>query len=563
MQKMMQVWKNEEDVAKLWKGDPSLWTNHDENKWLGWLEIPKDERVQVGHIHSLAQTIASAGIKDIVVLGMGGSSLCPAMLSETFGKIENSPTLHVLDSTDPNQIKTLTSKLNLKHAFFIVSSKSGSTLEPNIFKKYFYHLMQETLNKSDVGEHFIAITDSGSMLESISRAFYFKDIFYGRPAIGGRYSALSNFGMVPAGLMGLNVDTILDSADKMAQACSPQNDPDKNPGVILGIALGVAAKQGKDKITLVVSPEIVALGAWIEQLLAESSGKEGKGLVPIDREKLGDPSDYGDDRLFVYIRLNTTVDKDQDQKINDLENAGHPIIRCYVQDIHELGGVFFQWEFAIAVAASIINVNPFDQPDVEASKVRAHELTTEFEKTGKITEPASFYSNNLIALYTDESNLAELKENLKGDESLEHYLAAHLRRALPGDYVDISAFIEMSKEHEAILQVIRTQIRNKLTVATCLGFGPRFLHSTGQLYKGGPNTGVFIQITRSNDFDISIPGEKYSFATVIKAQALSDFEVLTQRNRRVLRIHIQGDFKEGLIKLHTIFVHALGEITHD
>jgi len=553
--KELDAWQHENKIQRLWDHDATLWTNTDENKWMGWLNVIS-EKSEVSRIESLTNEIKTAGITDIVLLGMGGSSLCPAMMADTFGKIQDYPQLHILDSTDPLQIRHLEKSINLKKTFFIVSSKSGSTLEPNIYKEYFYTRLQKILNKEEVGDRFIAITDPGTTLETIAIKDNFKAIFHGVPAIGGRYSALSNFGMVPSGLMGVNIQEFLRLAETMQQPCSSVVLVKNNPGAVLGVILGVCAKQGKDKVTLITSPGIHSLGAWLEQLLAESTGKNGKGLIPVDQEPLGDPSVYGTDRVFIYIRLQSAVDTDQDRSVRELELAGCMVVRLSLPDKMHLGAELFRWEIATAVVGSILGINPFNQPDVEESKVLSLQLTSQYEKTGSITTPNPFFSEEGIMLFTDKNNEENISKLLVGDPNLEGYLQAHLSQVKQGDYVNLSAFIEMSDEHTALLQQIRILIRNNKKVATCLGFGPRFLHSTGQAYKGGPNTGVFLQITADHREDIQVPGHNYTFGLVIAAQAQADFTVLAQRSRRVLRIHLGKDVSHGLKQLRELIHRA-------
>lgn len=543
-------WEQENKIKRLWQGDASLWTNQDESDWLGWLDVPAEQQ-EIPRIHALTKEIAQGNTSDIVLLGMGGSSLCPAMMAETFGDREGFPALHILDSTDPVQILHLEEKINLKSTIFIVASKSGSTLEPNIFKAYFYARLQKALNRPDVGDRFIAITDPHTSLEKIAKQEQFKEIFNGVPSIGGRYSALTNFGMVPSGLVGINVVEFLEHALKMRKQCLPDIALTENPGALLGIILGICAKHGKDKMTFIISPGIRSLGDWLEQLLAESTGKNGTGMIPVANEPLGAPSVYGQDRTFIYIRLNEAPDPDQDAAVTRLEKLGFAVVRLYLPDKMHLGAELFRWEIATAVAGSILGINPFNQPDVEESKKLTLKLANQYEKTGRLSAMEPFYSKDNVSLFTDEKNQKEISELLTGDPSLENYLQAHINRIKTGDYFDLSAFIEMSLAHIELLQRSRVAVRNQKKAATCLGFGPRFLHSTGQAYKGGPNTGVFLQITAHEVPDLKVPDHHYTFGVIIKAQAEADFMVLAKRSRRVLRIHFEKDLASGLKKLAT------------
>ena len=481
-------WRAYGKVRRLWQRDAFLWTNADEAQWLGWLDIVEKQIANKAQFQSLAVEVRKEDFSDILLLGMGGSSLCPEVLTKTFGQIIGFPRLHVLDSTDPAQVKATEAKVNLAKTLFIVSSKSGTTLEPNIFKQYFFERVKQTIGAEKAGSRFIAVTDPGSKLQSEAEADKFRHIFPGVPSIGGRYSALSNFGIVPAAAMGLDVAKFLDRTEEMVQACAASVPVEQNPGVVLGAILGAAAKSGRDKVTIIASPAISDLGAWLEQLLAESTGKHGKGIIPVDRESLAAPATYGSDRIFAYVRFTPAPDSDQDAKVAALEAAGQPVIRISMNDTHDLGQEFFRWEIATAVAGSIIGINAFNQPDVEASKIETRKLTSEYENLGSLPAEKPIFEADGIQLFTDPKNAAALKGT-----SLTAYLRAHLSRIAAGDYFAVLGYVEMNHKHEAPLQEIRHAVRDTKEVATCLGFGPRFLHSTGQAYKGGPNSGVFLQ----------------------------------------------------------------------
>ncbi len=543
-------WQSKGKVKKLWDRDASLWTGDDESKWLGWLDIVEEQKAQHAQLDKFAKEVRARGFEHILLLGMGGSSLCPEVLRMTFGRIPQFPTLHVLDSTDPAQVKTFEHQIDIPKTLFIVSSKSGSTLEPNIFKQYFFERTKQAVGSDKVGSHFIAITDPGSKMQQVAEHDKFLHVFFGRPSIGGRYSALSNFGMVPAAAMGLDTKKFLDRADEMVRACGASGTAEENPGVVLGIILGSAAVAGRDKVTIITSHGIADLGAWLEQLLAESTGKLGKGIIPVDREHLSAPDVYGNDRVFAYLRLENDPETEQEAKVAVLEKAGHPVVRITMADIYDLGAEFFRWEIATAVAGSIIGINAFNQPDVEASKVATRALTTEYETKGSLPPEKPFFEQEGIKLFTDEVNAAELTK-AAGEKSLAGYLDAHLNRIRAGDYFAVLGYIQMNAEHEQSLQAVRHAVRDKKHVATCLGFGPRFLHSTGQAYKGGPNSGVFLQITCDDAVELPVPGQKYTFGTVKAAQARGDFQVLAERGRRALRVHLGKDLKNGLAVLQS------------
>jgi transaldolase / glucose-6-phosphate isomerase len=541
----LEDWRKNNKVARLWQKDAGLWTRADESNWLGWLHIVDQQLAHVDAFKRIAEDVQKAGFKHALLLGMGGSSLCPEVLRMTFGKIKGFPELHVLDSTDPVQIKSIEGKLDLKSTLCIVSSKSGSTLEPNIYKQYFFERMKAKVGEKEVGNRFVAITDPGSHMQEVAVADKFREIFFGVPSIGGRYSALSNFGMVPAAVMGLGVEEFLQITKEMVTACGPGVTVHDNPGVVLGTVLGVAARHGRDKLTIITSPGIYDLGAWLEQLIAESTGKAGKGIIPVDRERLARPSVYGKDRVFAYLRSASKPNKAQDKAVMALEKAGHPVVSISVDNVYALGQEFFRWEIATAVAGSIIGINAFNQPDVEASKVETRKLTSEYEAKGKLPAEVPFFEASGIQFYADEKNVAAIHGGL----NVAAVLKTHLSRLSAGDYFAILGYIPMNAEDEKALQTIRHTVRDKKKVATVLGFGPRFLHSTGQAYKGGPNSGVFLQITCDDAKDLPVPGQKYTFGVVKAAQARGDFAVLSERGRRALRIHLGKNLKSALATL--------------
>ena len=539
-------WRHTGKLRDLWHGDAKVWTGTDEAKWLGWLHVV-DNRIQdLPALLAFQGEVKQAGFAHVLLLGMGGSSLGPEVLAQTFregggGKQPGFPELLVLDSTDPAQIRAFEAKVDLAKTLCIVSSKSGSTLEPNILKAYFFDRMKAAVGDK-AGQHFVAVTDPGSKMQAVAEADHFRHIFMGDPTIGGRYSVLSNFGMVPAAAMGVDLAAFLQSTALMVRACAAGTPPDANPGVQLGLLLGAAAKSGRDKVTIIAGPGLEDVGAWLEQLLAESTGKQGHGIVPIDAEPLAAPGMYGNDRVFASLAL--AGHPADEAKLTALEAAGHPVIRLTLTNPAQVGQAFFLWEFATAVAGSVIGINPFDQPDVEASKIETRKLTDAYAKDGKLPDETPFLISDHIKLFADQAN----QDALHG-ESLDAVIKQHLDRVHPHDYVALLAYIERNPAHAAALQAPRIAIRDAKHVATVAEFGPRFLHSTGQAYKGGPNSGVFLQITADDAQDLAVPGEKYSFGTVKAAQARGDFDVLAERHRRALRVHLGPDVATGLARL--------------
>ena len=550
----LEEWRAEGKVRRLWERDKSLWSDTDEDQWLGWLHVVDGWCPQMHELERVAETVRRADYRHAVVLGMGGSSLCPDVMRRTFGRREGFPELLVLDSTVPAQIRALEREIDLEHTLFIVSSKSGGTIEPNMFKQYFFEKLERTLGSGNAGSRFFAVTDPGTKLHEVAKADGFAHIAFGLPGIGGRFSALSNFGMIPSAIAGIDVRDFIENAEVMVQACASVVPPEQNPGAKLGAVLGTFGCRGRDKVTLIVSPALASLGAWIEQLVAESTGKEGKGLIPIDGEEAGAPDVYGNDRVFVYVRLDSAPSVEQEAAVAALEEAGYPVVRITLEDPMDLGQEFFRWELATAVAGSILGINAFDQPDVEAAKVAARKLTAAFEDAGKLPAETPVREERGIRLFADPRNAGELGAT---GQALEHTLAAHLDRLGPGDYFAINAYVEMSEPHHRELQAVRHAVRDAKRVATTLGYGPRFLHSTGQLHKGGPNTGVFLQVTCDDAEDLEIPGQRATFGVVKAAQAQGDFGVLAERGRRLLRVHLGPDVPAGLAALREAVGQAL------
>jgi transaldolase/glucose-6-phosphate isomerase len=549
-----EAWRASAKIRRLWQKDKSVWTGDDENKWLGWLDSPA--KADIADYEDYAQRVRGQNFTDAIVLGMGGSSLGPEVLAETFARKDGFPKLHVLDSTDPDQVRAMEASVDIARTVFIVSSKSGGTTEPNAMKDYFFDRVAKAIGKDKAGHRFIAVTDPGSSLEKVAIKQGFARIFHGEPTIGGRYSVLSPFGLVPAATAGIDVRSLISHTLSMVRSCGPDVPPHENPGVQLGLAMGLAGLEGRDKVTIFSSKAVGDFGAWVEQLIAESTGKEGKGLIPVDGETLGDTAVYGDDRFFIDLRVEGDHDIAHDQKLDALEKAGHPVVRIVMKSIDHLGQEFFRFEMATAVAGAVLGINPFNQPDVESAKIKTKELTSAFEKTGKL--PAEKPVSSLVEadLYTDEQNAVELRK-AGADGTLGSWIRAHLSRSGRGDYVALLAYIERNGDHIDALQKMRLAVRDHKHVATCAEFGPRFLHSTGQAYKGGPDSGVFLQITADDKKDLKVPGQKASFGIIKAAQARGDFDVLTERGRRALRVHLKGDLASGLKALDAAIAEAL------
>ena len=549
-------WEAEDGVTRLWRKDASLWTGGDEAHWLDWLDIVADELAGLDALLGFAQRVEAGGYRDMVLLGMGGSSMGPEVLYKVFGAREGMPPLHVVDSTDPDQIRATGSRLDLARTLFIVASKSGSTLEPNLLKDYFHARMVEVVGAQQAGRHFVAITDPGSSLEKVAEQDGFGAIYHGRPQIGGRYSVLSHFGMIPAAGLGMELHRFLERAAVMVDACRPDMSLAENPGLQLGLILGVGHALGRDKLTFTTSPAFAGFGAWVEQLVAESTGKQGKAIIPLDGEALGPPAVYGEDRLFVHMALEGEADA-QSAALDALAAAGHPVVRITVPDRYDLGQEFFRWEFATAVAGAVMGIHPFDQPDVEASKIATRALAEAYERDGVLPQSEPLAAEDHLGLYADAANAEALLAAAGPDPDPAALIRAHLARLGPGDYFALLAYMNRLDDGIAdALQAMRLAVRDRRRVATCLGFGPRFLHSTGQAYKGGPNNGVFLQITATPAQDLPVPGHRYSFGIIESAQALGDLQVLQERGRRVLRVHLGPDARAGLVRLRNILENA-------
>lgn len=535
-------------MRRLWAKDPGLWTGSDEAQWLGWLDLPGAEG-PADALRRFAGDVRADGLTDVLLLGMGGSSLGAEVIGRVLGGVGGAPALHVLDTTDPAQIARTAARLDLSRTLCIVSSKSGTTLESALLADYFRDRMRQAVGPGRAASHFVAITDPGSALEAAG-AGGFRQVWRGRPDVGGRFSVLSSFGLVPAAACGVDVSGFLAPARDMAGRCGPDVPAGRNPGVRLGLLLGLAAADGRDKTTLVLPPSFRPLGGWLEQLLAESTGKAGRGLIPIVDEGLGPPSAYGTDRLFVHLRVGDDPEPGQDAALQALAEAAHPVATLAVPGREALAGEFFRWEIAAAVCGAVLRVNPFDQPDVEAGKAAARALTAAWEAGGGPRRGRPAAESDGVALFADAVAAARLRRAAGGSAALERLVSAHLAGAGPGDYVALLAYLDRSEENVDVLQRVRRRIRDARRVATSVGFGPRYLHSTGQAFKGGPASGVFLLLTADDAArDAAVPGRSCTFGAVKMAQALGDQEVLAARGRRVVRLHLGADAAAGLERL--------------
>ena len=540
------LWTDANVTRRIWRKDGTIWVpdpgkadkTPELTNRLGWLTIPEVMHDYLDVLTDFADDIRRGGFTHVVLLGMGGSSLAPEVLMTTFGNARGYPPLTVLDSTHPASVQHVADSIDMANTLFLVSSKSGGTTETLSFFKYFYDAVSTT--KKDPGQNFVVITDPGSPLEALAVEKKLRRVFSSPADVGGRYSALTYFGLVPAALIGINLHKLLDRAITMVHAthyCIPVAE---NPGLALGATMGELALAGRDKITFFASPSIAAFGVWVEQLIAESTGKNGKGILPVAGEKLGTPGHYGEDRFFVYLRMEGDENRTLDKGIDALEAAGHPVVRIALDELEDLGGEFFRWEMATAAAGAVLGINPFDQPNVEAAKIKARDLLKAFQETGRLPAERPTLMEVGIEVFGGTG---------KSGSNIREILADFSNLVRPGDYVALMAYVPRTDETDAILESTRLILRDKLKVATTLGYGPRFLHSTGQLHKGDGNKGLFIQITHAPERDIAIPGEAYSFGTLIAAQALGDYQALADRGRRLMRFHIKGDITAGLKQL--------------
>ena len=549
-------------LGRLWERDPAVWTGGDEGRWLGWLDVPDADGPVARRLEAFVGRLRRDGLRTAALLGMGGSSLCPEMLGRIFGAARGFD-LRVLDSTDPDQVRAFEAALDLDRTLFVVSSKSGSTLETSLLHAHFFERVRRRVGGEAAAGRFAAVTDPGSALDRLALERGFRAVFHGEASIGGRYSALSHFGLAPAALAGVDVRRLLVRARGMADACGPESPASANPGVQLGLLLGLAARGGRDKATLVTSPGLEGFGAWVEQLLAESTGKDGRGIMPVDGERLDEPSVYGDDRVFVVTTLNGEADERREDALDALARAGHPVARIRVDERYGVAAECFRWQFATAVAGAVLGVHPFDQPDVEASKTAARALANPAAAGGRpapappVAELA--YDAGVVAAYAARPYSAALRRSVGAEAPLRQWVAAHLRRLRPRGYFAVLAYVERCARHQRILDGLRHDVRAASRAAATVGFGPRFLHSTGQAHKGGPAGGVFLIITCAHAADLPAPDGELTFGAAADAQAAGDCAVLAARGRRWLRLHVDGDVGGGLAAIAALVSEALAD----
>jgi len=514
--------KRRDTVARIWRRDHTLWKPDPTEiaDRLGWLDSPLQFQKELPGLEAFAREVRQQGVKDVVLLGMGGSCLAPEVLRQTFGDQPGHPRLHLLDSTVPAWVKAVTDAIDPATTLFLVSSKSGGTIETISFYKHFRALLDQRLGREAAGGHFVAITDPGTSLEHRARDEGFRHTFLNPESIGGRFSVLSYFGLVPSALAGLDIGRLLERAAAMRERCQPTVSLAENPGAWLGAVIGAQAVRGRDKLTLYTSPAISSFGLWVEQLIAESTGKEGKGIIPVAGEPLMRPEAYGGDRLFVYMRLESDDNQEMDAHVQRMASAGHPVVRLDLRDRYDLGGEFFRWEFAIAVAGMVLGINPFDQPNVQEAKDFTVGMLQDYQRQGHLPRAPKTVSVERL-----------------------------LSQARPGDYLFVMAYLRQDPDIDRYLLAIRGAVMERYRIATGSGYGPRYLHSQGQVHKGGPGTGLFLMLTADHAQDVPIPGEPYSFGVLADAQALGDLQALVSRGRRVARVHLGRDPKGGVARL--------------
>ncbi|MGH9704699.1 MAG: bifunctional transaldolase/phosoglucose isomerase, partial [Candidatus Acidiferrales bacterium] len=532
VEKRLAAWCKDDYCKRMWAKDFTLWSAKpvpEITDRLGWLHLPETMHTHVQDLTQLREQIKKEGFTHAVLLGMGGSSLAPKVFQETFGNGKGYPELIVLDSTHPAAVMAVEKSIDLAHTLFIVSSKSGTTTEMLSFFYYFWEKVR-AINKTS-GTQFVAITDPGTPLEKLGHNRSFRHVCTATPDVGGRYSALTHFGLVPAAVIGVDLNRLLDRAWTMEEACTFCVPDKQNPGLQLGAVLGESTLAGRDKVTFLASKSLAAFPTWLEQLIAESTGKDDKGIVPVADEAPGAPGVYGSDRLFVYLHMDGDSDGALQKQVSALETAGHPIVRFTLSETADIGQEFFRWEVGIAAAGSVIGIQPFNQPDVQLAKDLARQAMKKTSAEGG-GAPASSQGRQPVPA----ANAGELK----------HSVDAWLSTARQGDYIGLDAYLAPTAETSAALENIRTILRNRTKLATMLGYCPRFLHSTGQLHKGGPNTGLFLQILDEPAEDLAVPETDYTFATLIRAQAQGDFGALEQRGRRTLRVQLGRDVAGGL-----------------
>ena len=569
IQQALGSFEQEGAIKRMWAKDASLWKSDAASakiidNALGWLVVPDHVKAHAGEIKGFADEVKNAGFKHVVVMGMGGSSLCVEVIRSTNQPVAGHPTLLVLDGTSPATIRRIEAAVDPATTLFVVSSKSGTTTEPSVFHAYFYGVVKK-LKGDKAGENFVAITDPGTKMADDARRDGFRKVFLNQPDIGGRYSALSDFGMVPAALMGLDIGKLLDHADVAVAACKPDRPIKTNPGATLGAALGALAKAGRDKVTLHTPPPMPALGLWVEQLIAESTGKEGRGIVPIAGEPLGKPEVYSTDRVFVQVRTSASPPATDVKGLMALSDAGHPVIDLVLAGPEDLGAEFFRWEVAVPLAGKVIGINPFDQPNVQESKDNTKKLLDEYKSKGSLPDLETVASFEGLTLKADPGNKAQLLQaagSKSGRDLFVAVLKAHFERVKKHDYVAVTQYFDQTPSRDEAIAKLRLHLRDSLKVATTTGYGPRFLHSTGQLHKGGADNGVFLQMTAEDGQDVAIPDFPCGFATLVKAQALGDFESLASRHRRALNLHLGGDVDKALATFHGLIHEVIGHHAH-